>query len=211
VDNLSISRTITHIQIHHTWKPRKIDYKGESTIRGMWNYHTKTRGWNDIAQHVSVAPDGLLWDGRSLEDDPAGIAGHNDGGFMFEIIGDFDEGKETLDGVQLYAVTKATSLLLKKFNLSYSDIVFHREHASKSCPGTGISKDWFIELVKRSDPVGKVSEVTLKAKKTTVIDEKDGREYESFIIDGRTYAPVRSIAQSAGRQVHWNGKNVILK
>jgi N-acetylmuramoyl-L-alanine amidase len=52
-------------------------------------------------------------------------------------------------------------------------------------------------------------ELSLSAKKTTIID--DGREYEGFIVDGRTYAPVRSIAESAGRQVDWNGKNVILK
>jgi N-acetylmuramoyl-L-alanine amidase len=52
-------------------------------------------------------------------------------------------------------------------------------------------------------------EQALNAKKTIIID--DALQYEGFIIDGRTYAPVRSIAQSAGRKVIWNGKNVILK
>lgn len=150
VNNLSLKRKIAHIQIHHTWKPRKTDYKGESTILGMWNHHVNTKGWQDIGQHFSAAPDGLMWDGRSLELDPAGITGHNDGGIMFEMIGDFDIGQEQLDGKQLYAITKAVAVLLKKFNLTYKDIVFHREYAAKTCPGTGINKEWFIEMVKRS-------------------------------------------------------------
>ncbi|MEC1714773.1 peptidoglycan recognition protein family protein [Schinkia azotoformans] len=150
IDKLSIKRKINHIQIHHTWKPRKSDYKGESTILGMWRYHTETKKWQDIAQHFSPAPDGLLWDGRSLELDPAGITNHNKGGIMFEMIGDFDIGQEQLEGKQLYAITRAVAVLLKKFNLGYDAIVFHREYAPKTCPGTGINKEWFIETVKRS-------------------------------------------------------------
>lgn len=150
VDKLSLKRKITHIQIHHTWKPRKSDYKGESTILSMWNHHVNTNGWEDIGQHFSVAPEGTLWDGRSLEKTPAGITGHNTGGIMFEMIGDFDVGQEQLEGKQLYAITRAVAVLLKKFNLNYPDIVFHREYAAKTCPGTGINKEWFIDMVKRS-------------------------------------------------------------
>ncbi|KEF40105.1 N-acetylmuramoyl-L-alanine amidase [Schinkia azotoformans MEV2011] len=150
IDKLSIKRKIIHIQIHHTWRPRQSDYNGESTILSMWNYHVNTNGWQDIGQHFSVAPDGTLWDGRSLETTPAGITGHNTGGVMFEMIGDFDIGQDKLEGKQLYSITRAVAVLLKKFNLNYSDIVFHREHAAKTCPGTGINKEWFIEMVKRS-------------------------------------------------------------
>jgi N-acetylmuramoyl-L-alanine amidase len=141
----SVSRNINHIQIHHTWKPRKTDYTGERTIYGMWRYHTKTRGWDDIGQHYSIAPDGLIWDGRSLQSNPAGIKGHNSGGLMFEIIGNFDKGEEKLEGKQLQAVVHAVRACMKAFNLNSSHIVFHREHASKTCPGTGITKAWFLK------------------------------------------------------------------
>ncbi|WP_017754664.1 peptidoglycan recognition protein family protein [Calidifontibacillus oryziterrae] len=148
IQSISINRKITHIQIHHTWKPRKIDYRGEATIVGMWRYHTQTRGWHDIGQHFSVAPDGLIWDGRSLESDPAGISGHNKGGVMFEIIGNFDKGEEQLEGKQLEAIIGAVRLIISKFNLKLDNIIFHREYSSKTCPGTGITKDWFLEQVK---------------------------------------------------------------
>ncbi|WP_102347298.1 peptidoglycan recognition protein family protein [Bacillus sp. Marseille-P3661] len=148
IRTVTVKRRISHIQIHHTWKPRKSDYKGESTIAAMWRYHTQERGWNDIGQHFSVAPDGLIWDGRSLEHNPAGISGHNTGGIMFEMIGNFDKGEEVLEGKQLDAIVIAIRVLLDKFKLGFDDIVFHREHATKSCPGTGITKAWFLDQVK---------------------------------------------------------------
>lgn len=144
---VNVERKINHIQIHHTWIPRKTDYAGESTIIGMWKYHTETRGWDDIAQHFTIAPDGTIWDGRSLDKDPAGIRGHNDGGLMFEMIGNFDKGEETLEDKQLEAVIGAVRACMKKFNLQADDIVFHREHADKSCPGTGIDKKWFLKKI----------------------------------------------------------------
>jgi LysM repeat protein len=147
-----LERKINHIQIHHTWRPRKTDYRGESTIYGMWRYHTQTRGWDDIGQHFSISPDGLIWDGRSLEKIPAGIKGYNTGGLMFEIIGNFDLGQETLEGEQLQAVIFAVRELLKKFNLELKDIVFHREHSSKTCPGTGITKEWFLNQIEGYPP-----------------------------------------------------------
>lgn len=150
IEKLSLKRKITHIQIHHTWRPRKVDYAGEKTIWAMWNHHVNTNGWKDIGQHFSVSPDGTIWDGRSFELDPAGITGHNKGGIMFEMIGDFDTGKDQLEGKQLYSITRSVAMLLKKFNLTYNDIVFHRDYAPKTCPGSGINKEWFIQMVQRS-------------------------------------------------------------
>lgn len=150
----TLTRDINNIQIHHTWKPRKTDYVGESTIVGMWRYHTQTRGWDDIAQHFTVSPDGMIWDGRSLNWDPAGIAGHNEGSLMFEMIGDFDKGEEVLEGRQLEAVTKAVKICMKRFNITLDDLVFHREYSSKTCPGSGISKAWFLEQIQKADVKG---------------------------------------------------------
>lgn len=200
VEGLTLSRKITNIQTHHTWKPRKTDYKGERTIYGMWRHHTRNRKWQDIGQHFSVAPDGTIWDGRSLEIDPAGIKGNNEGGLMFEIIGNFDE--EELEGKQLFSVTRAVALLLKKFDLTYDDIVFHREHDTKTCPGTGLKKAWFIEMVKRSG---------VKEIKPSV--EFEGKEIASFIKDGRTYVQVRELAELLGLSIEWDNytKTVKLK
>lgn len=177
IQSVSIKRKITHIQLHHTWKPRKSDYRGEATIAAMWRYHTETRGWRDIGQHFSVAPDGLIWDGRSLELDPAGITGYNSGGIMFEMIGNFDNGEEKLEGIQLDAIIAAIRVLIDKFKLSLHDVVFHREHSPKTCPGTGITKDWFLNEVKTrqiagegAPAVGSTADKTVGSWKKAAID-----------------------------------------
>ena len=58
------ARRINAVHLHHTWKPRHRDYRGIDTIVSMWRFHTETQGWKDIAQHLSIAPDGSLWTGR---------------------------------------------------------------------------------------------------------------------------------------------------
>lgn len=208
VKSLDVNRNITHIQIHHTWKPTQKDYKGESTIKSMWNHHVNTNEWSDIAQHFSPGPDGLIWDGRSLEKDPAGISGHNKGGIMFEIIGNFDDGHDVLDGKQLYAVTRAVAILVKKFNLSYDDIIFHREYSSKTCPGTSVKKAVFIEMVKRAaDPIAKPKKKEIDGECKI---EFENKKLNGVIIDGVSYAPVRLLSETLNLSVGWNGKDNIV-
>ncbi|MDQ0339884.1 peptidoglycan hydrolase-like protein with peptidoglycan-binding domain [Caldalkalibacillus uzonensis] len=176
---VQVRRRIDHIQIHHTWRPRKSDYQGERTIQGMYHYHTQTRGWQDIAQHFTVSPDGYIWDGRSLELNPAGIAGHNQGGLMFEMIGNFDEGEERLEGDQLHAVAHAVAACQERFGLNDDRIVFHREYSAKTCPGTSISKRWFIEQVRRVRGGGQLSSRQTRVKPASAQPSSGGEEVRS--------------------------------
>jgi hypothetical protein len=63
--------------MHHTWRPNHSQFNGFSTIESMWEYHTETKGWSDIAQHISIAPDGSIWTGRSWDQAPASARGFN--------------------------------------------------------------------------------------------------------------------------------------
>ena len=88
------TRRITEVHVHHTWRPRQRDYRGAATIQAMRRYHVEEKGWRDIAQHVSIAPDGSVWLGRNFNWPPASARGFNGnssaGPFMIEVIGDFD-------------------------------------------------------------------------------------------------------------------------
>lgn len=153
LSTIEVDRDITHIQIHHTWRPTKRGYElakdKEQVIRSIYLYHTQSLGWSDIGQHFTVSPDGLVWDGRDLNKDPAGIRGYNKGGVSTEIIGNFNVGQEVLVGSQLESVLQLCLVLIEKFQLSTLDVVFHRDKAPyKSCPGTSIEKSWFIDLLK---------------------------------------------------------------
>lgn len=149
-------RQITTVQIHHTYRPRLDQYLAakdrEQIIRAMWADHVHRRGWSDIGQHFTVAPDGI-WTGRPLTADPAGIVGANRGAIMFEAIGDFGglESErahwEHLEGAQLGLYAGAVAEVLKAFGLGLDSILFHRERAPKTCPGLTLDKAWFVRLV----------------------------------------------------------------
>ncbi|MCT4604829.1 MAG: glucosaminidase domain-containing protein [Marinisporobacter sp.] len=147
---LKLTRKITDIHLHHTWKPTKKTYflasNKEKVIYGMWRYHTKTLKWRDIGQHVSVSPDGLVWDGRDVNLMPASISRHNKNAFAIEMIGNFDKGQEKLEGVQLEAVKKLIKGLFEIFQTDH--LIFHREYSNKSCPGTSLDKFKLMEQIR---------------------------------------------------------------
>ncbi|TWD99393.1 peptidoglycan hydrolase-like protein with peptidoglycan-binding domain [Neobacillus bataviensis] len=137
-------RKYKYTQVHHTWEPSHNDFNGKNHLQlqqSMRNYHVNTRGWDDIGQHVTLMPDGLFVTGRPFNETPAGIAGYNEGAFMTEMLGNFDIGHDVLEGAQLNSMLKLQHYLVTACG---AKIMFHREHASKTCPGTSIDRDEFV-------------------------------------------------------------------
>lgn len=136
------------VHVHHTWRPNHAQYQGERSIVAMWEFHTRERGFSDIAQHISIAPDGVIWTGRDWNASPASALNHNHAGvFMFETIGDFDVGKDPLTGEQLQKVLFVTAIIAQKFGVLDSKIRFHNEMSSKSCPGSSVNRAAFLRQV----------------------------------------------------------------
>jgi peptidoglycan hydrolase-like protein with peptidoglycan-binding domain len=139
-------------QVHHTYKPDHSDFNGKNHIQlqqAMRNYHVNQRGWSDIGQHVTLFPDGLFVTGRDFDKTPAGINGYNTGAFMTEMLGNFDKGHDKLEGKQLESMLKLQHFLVTECG---AEIIFHREHAKKTCPGTGIDKGEFLSMVASYKP-----------------------------------------------------------
>lgn len=145
------SRKINAVHMHHTWRPRRADFRGHATIVGMWRYHTQTNGWSDIAQHITIAPDGGIWLGRNWNLPPASASGHNGnsvaGPFMFEMVGDFDTGQDPFDGAQREAVLRVVALVQRRFGLLPATLRFHNMMSTKSCPGSSINYAATVDAV----------------------------------------------------------------
>ena len=137
-------RKYKYSQVHHTWEPSHADFNGKNHLQlqqSMRNYHVNTRGWDDIGQHVTLMPDGLFVTGRPFNETPAGIVGYNEGAFMTEMLGNFDIGHDVLEGAQLNSMLRLQHYLVTACG---AQIMFHREHASKTCPGTSIDRAKFV-------------------------------------------------------------------
>ncbi|SDG74221.1 hypothetical protein SAMN04489735_100266 [Aneurinibacillus thermoaerophilus] len=139
--DLKVSRKITHIQEHHTYRPNYGDCKKHSNLELVENiskYHKKL-GWSCIGQHITTFPDGKIVIGeRSFDDDPAGIKGHNAGGICIENLGFFDKGQDVMTEEHKKTIIFVTAALHFKFNLpvNTNTCVYHAWFANKTCPGT---------------------------------------------------------------------------
>lgn len=136
-------RAITEVHLHHTWMPDHAHWQGEASIHAMRKFHVETNGWSDIAQHVTIAPDGVIWTGRDWARPPASSGGHNGtakvGPFMIEMVGNFDTGHDTWTGRQKRAALGVVAVIQRVQSLPVSSLRFHRQLGSpKTCPGSGI-------------------------------------------------------------------------
>lgn len=151
--NLKIARTVIALQQHHTYIPDYSLFSGNNHFElqsAMKNYHVHQNGWNDIGQHFTVFPDGVVVTGRSLEKSPACITGQNANMVCIENLGNFDKGKDVMTVRQRTAIVALTAALCDKFSLipTANSIVYHHwfnmangernngTKNNKSCPGT---------------------------------------------------------------------------
>jgi hypothetical protein len=152
-----IDKHIKEQHTHHTFKPDHSNYPKYNTLqmhKNMRNFHMNTNGWSDIAQNITIGKDGDIVTGRDIHLVPVSATGHNGTAdshpFAYEMIGNFDIGNDKFEGKQLESAIKISRYFYKKGKV----VKFHRElllpngKVPKTCPGTGIEKDWFMSLVK---------------------------------------------------------------
>ncbi|MCP1357743.1 peptidoglycan-binding protein [Aneurinibacillus migulanus] len=169
--NSKFTRRITLIQNHHTWLPCYKQFKGNNHFEmanGMRNSHLK-RGFSDIAQNLTIYPDGKIMVCRPFNTAPAGIKGANSTGICIENIGDFDIGGDTMLPEHRESILFVNAILAIRFGLpiNTNSIVYHHWYdlntgqrrdgkgATKTCPGTAFfggntvaaASKYFIPLV----------------------------------------------------------------
>jgi hypothetical protein len=150
------TRRVTAVHMHHTWRPDRSMWRGAASVEGMCRSHTQDRGFSDIAQHLTIDPEGGLWTGRSWNQAPASAVGHNGNGlagpFMFEVVGNFDQGCDPFDGAQRQAVLDVAVLIQRHFSLDAEALLFHNQVAAKTCPGTSIDRAGFVAALRSHLP-----------------------------------------------------------
>lgn len=150
-------RILSQWHIHHTWDPSYADFNGGNHAelqKEMWKLHVRGNGWDDIAQHFTLFPDGLWMLGRDVEKDPASIRGWNRGALAVEMVGNFDEGEDPMTPLQTEAILKMSRFMQNEWRLV---VHFHRDHpeAGKTCPGSSIDRSVFMRLLgEKSSPTG---------------------------------------------------------
>ena len=136
--------------VHHTVTSNS--YTREqvpSIIRGIYAYHTRSRGWSDIGYNFLVDRFGRIWEGRyGGVDRPvvgARTLGYNDYSFAMSAIGNYDIARPSDAMIQAYGRLFAWKLSLHGVDASstsqrvgtktFQAINGHRDAGSTACPG----------------------------------------------------------------------------
>lgn len=153
IGQVRVGRTVLKIQQHHTFIPSYIHFNGSNHFErqlAMKNHHINQNGWQDIGQHFTIFPDGIIVTGRSLENSPACILNQNANAICIENFGNFDSGGDIMTIEQQSCIIAVTASICKRFNLmpDSNNIVYHHwfrldnghrnngSGSNKSCPGT---------------------------------------------------------------------------
>lgn len=160
--------------IHHTWSPKKSEWKSEKSIMGLKNYY-EGKGWS-AGPHLFVAEDGIwLFTPMNEIGIHAGegnaswsLFGRPYTGFRgplgsklvsyslgIEVVGDYDIEKWT--GETYKNALGAIRILMETLGIPTESLYFHRDFpsAKKSCPGYAITKDWLFAELAKKDAEGK--------------------------------------------------------
>ncbi len=155
-------RKINAVHMHHTSVPTRRQFNGQDSVAAMWRHHTQVRRFRDIAQHITIAPDGRIWLGRNWNLPPASAAGHNGnrdvGPFMFEMVGDFNVGRDPFQDPQRDTALRVVALVQKRFGLEPEALRFHRELSSTDCPGHALDRAQIVGEVRQLHEAPRVVE-----------------------------------------------------
>lgn len=178
LDSFPFTRRINAVHMHHTWKPTRSDFNGHDTIVAMWRYHTQENKWRDIAQHITIDPQGFIWLGRNWNLPPASAAGHNGnadfGPFMFEMVGNFDKGRDPFDGPQRETALQVVALVQTRFGLAADTLLFHNAMSAKSCPGSSLDYSQILaEVESRKSAIATWAQASRQTRRSPFPDEPD--------------------------------------
>jgi N-acetylmuramoyl-L-alanine amidase len=107
-------------------------------------WHVRDNGWRDIGYHYVIKRDGVLEEGRPLEQAGAHVSGHNADSIGICLVGGVAADGRTPESnftpAQWTTLGKAVRGLLKTF--PFATVHGHNEFAAKACPTFDVREWW---------------------------------------------------------------------
>lgn len=219
---LIITRTINKLQVHHTSAPSYENWSSDIELRRIRNtidYHKKTFGANDIAQHFTIFPNGKIATGRDINLTPIGIKNWNTNAICCEIYGNFDTDNMTAEQKESIIKFYGTLCKVLKIKPSTETIRYHswftssgtylgtykKGESCKTCPGLkffgGNSKEAMeknlLPLITNYVNTGKTT-ISTTVSNTTTVELKYSRvlNYSTPIKEGEDVKAIQEKLKS---------------
>lgn len=132
--------SIERVTVHHTGPPAWYGVPDSAAyLRAIHAFHTgPERRWPDIAYHLLVDLDGVVWEGR-----PLAVAGDTataydpTGHALVALLGDYDG--QMLNEAQIAAMLGTIGWLHETYGLDPATLGGHRDYAATACPGRRVA------------------------------------------------------------------------
>ena len=128
-----------YVTIHHAGVLVKSTTDPAKFVKNMQGWGQREKKWPDLAYHFLIAPDGRIFEGRSLDYEPDtntkyALQGH----VGVELMGDF--GKQRMTPRQLDSLVKLTAWICREYAIDPILIAGHNDRAPRqtSCPGADL-------------------------------------------------------------------------
>lgn len=131
-------RKINKLIIHCADTPPSMDI-GVEEIR---KWHVEERGWDDIGYHYVIRRNGVVEEGREIEEVGAHCKGHNGNSIGICLVGG-REGRFDFTRKQLHSLNRLVADLKDSISGGAS-VHGHYEFSEKTCPNFNV-KEWFIK------------------------------------------------------------------
>ena len=139
---------VTHLVVHHSAGVNTSD-DWAATVRGIWNYHVNSNGWDDVGYNWLVDPNGVLYEGRGDDVRGAHFCGNNTGTQGVCMLGTYIDVAPTeaaMETVKEYLAWKSAADNLDPTAVSFHAptgddvprVAGHRDGCSTTCPGNAL-------------------------------------------------------------------------
>ena len=176
----SRKHTPKFVTIHHggvDWKPGRDPV---TFVKSLQQYGQKEKNWPDVPYHFMVAPDGRIFECRSMAYEPESNTKYDlQGHIGVELMGNFESQRPS--EAQLKSTVTLVAWLCQELKIDTSQIAGHRDRAMKQtvCPGKDFYRylddgqfvGWVKQTLAGEQPDVKPGE-PLKGGPTKVIDTK---------------------------------------
>jgi hypothetical protein len=129
---------ITGLTVHHQGETWKEGADVAAYLRRLQQWSRRERAWVDVPYHYIIAPDGSVYQGRSLEwAGDSNTAYDTAGQVQVMLLGNFEEQQPT--AAQLKASVQLLARLMVTHSVGPERIVAHRHHTTQTvCPGANL-------------------------------------------------------------------------
>jgi len=133
--------TPKYVTLHHAGVIYKPTTDPATFVKNMQAWGQREKNWPDLPYHFLIAPDGRIFEARSMDYEPETNTKYElQGHIGVEMMGDFTQ--QRVNPKQLESAVKLVAWICQEKKIDPSQIAGHNDRAKgqTSCPGTDFSR-----------------------------------------------------------------------